>query len=168
MIVNNHPGYIVHEIAGHFYPICLIGAAGSGTEDDKGRSLSNVVQTWGEDGEGNPFKNEDGSLVWFENGPHAHNFLNKWVRETVGLGYAEQRWNTHQSQKADEKGDLGDLQHRLAAMRAAYDMAEIIVRAVVEGTLRREEARKMFSTMTHFSENADVVEFFGDLLDEIA
>jgi hypothetical protein len=173
-IENQHPGYdVVTGLDGWHYPVRLEGGASSGNTDYKGRKLDNSQpRHFGyEKRQVYVFLGDNGrdDIISFDNENHAHNFLNKWVREEVGLGHALDVWSGYLAAQIPPKpSELVVLQQRLAAMRAAYDIAEVIIRGVVEGTLRREEARKMFTTMTHFSTDADVVELFNDLLGEIA
>lgn len=174
-IENEHPGYdVVKGLDGWYYPVLLPGGASSGDMDDKGRRLDvSQPRHFGYEAEREVFvflgDNGRDDIISFDNEPHARNFLNKWVRERVGLAHALNVWTGYLASKVPTKAPtMVLLQQRLAAMRAAYDIAETIVRGMAEGTLRQEEGRKMFASLTHFSTNAEVVEFFGDLLDEIA
>lgn len=173
-----HPGYIVHEIAGMFYPVHLDGGAlpqyagmgYGGAKDDKGRSVSNVVRTWGDHGYGNPFMHENGNLVWFDNAPHAHNFLGKWVREQVGLVRAAEIWGDYQKKQANRVADLPNLLDSLEAKRdkyrtlaGAFDAARELVRIIDEGRMDKEIARQIFETVVEQSAYEEVRELYRDL-----
>lgn len=158
-IRNEHPGYdVIKGLDDWFYPVRLPGGATLSPNqlqsDAKGRHLDNEQpRRFGYDTEREVFvflgNGGHDDIISFDNEPHAHNFLNKWVREEIGLDKARQVWEAYNWGKDSAKpaDSIKAITQEYTRLRATYNILLNLIEQWERGPERRKLALESLECM---------------------